>query len=73
MNEYLFKKRNERKNHKITGQTISTDSRKSMSWGNGKTVDGSVAIEIGITDTSKKSLEPVRGFVLNCQSKLENI
>ena len=69
-----FSKREMReKNHKITRQTISTDRRKSMSWGNCKTVDGSVAIEIGITDTSKKSLEPVRGFVLNCQSKLESI
>ena len=32
-----------------------------MSWGNCKTVDGSAAIKIGIVDTSKGSLEPVRG------------
>ena len=35
-----------------------------MSWGNCKTVDSSVAIEIGIMDTSKRSLEPVRGSKL---------
>ena len=35
-----------------------------MTWGNCKTVDSSVAIEIGIMDTSKRSLEPVRGSKL---------
>ena len=35
-----------------------------MSWGNFKAVDGSVTIEIGIMDTSKGSLEPVRGSKL---------
>ena len=35
-----------------------------MSWRNFKTVDGSVTIEIGIMDTSKGSLEPVRGSKL---------
>ena len=56
-NEYLFEKRNERKKYKVTHKTIS---RKSMFWGNCKTVDGSDAIEIGIMDTSKGSLEPLR-------------
>ena len=35
-----------------------------MSWRNFKTVDGSVTIEIGIMDTSKGSVEPVRGSKL---------
>ena len=35
-----------------------------MFSGNCKTVDGSVAIELGIMDTSKGSLEPVRGSKL---------
>ena len=56
-NEYLFEKRKERKKYKVTHKTIS---RKSMFWGNCKTVDGSDAIEIGIMDTSKGSLEPLR-------------
>ena len=43
----------------VTRKTISADRRKSMSWGNFITVDGSVAIKIGIMDTSKGSLEPV--------------
>ena len=60
LNEYLFEKRNERKKCKVTQKTISTDRRKSMSWGNCETVE----IEIGIMDTSKGSLEPVRGSKL---------
>ena len=35
-----------------------------MSWGNCKTVDASVALEIGIMDTSKGSLESLRGSKL---------
>ena len=35
-----------------------------MSWGSCKTVDSNFAIEIGIMDTSKGSVEPVRGFKL---------
>ena len=35
-----------------------------MSWGNCKTVDDSVTIEIGVMDTSKGLLEPVRGSKL---------
>ena len=35
-----------------------------MSWRNFKAVDGSVTIEIGIMDTSKGSVEPVRGSKL---------
>ena len=58
LNEYLFEKRNERKKYKVTQKTSSTDRRKSMSWENCKTVDGSVAIEIGfiqrITRASKR-------------------
>ena len=43
LNEYLFEKRNKRKKYKVTThKTISTDRRKSMSWGYCKTVDGSV-------------------------------
>ena len=64
LNEYLFEKRNERKKCKVTHKTSSTDRRKSMSWANCKTIDGSVTIEIGIMDTSKRSLEPVRGSKL---------
>ena len=64
LNEYLFEKRNERKKYKVTHKPSSTDGKKSMSWGNCKTVDGSVTIEIGIMDTSKGSLEPVRGSKL---------
>ena len=60
LNEYLFEKRNERKKCKVTHKTISTDGRKSMSWGNCKTV----GVEIGIMDTSKGSLEPVSGSKL---------
>ena len=57
LNEYLFEKRNEIKNHTVTRKTISTDRRKSMSWGNCKAVYGSFVIEIGIIDTSKGSLD----------------
>ena len=35
-----------------------------MSWRNFKAVDGSVTIERGIMDTSKGSVEPVRGSKL---------
>ena len=71
LNEYLFEKRNERKNHKATWKTISADKRKSISLGNFKTVDGSVTIEIWIMDTSKESLEAVRRSKL--QSKLGKV
>ena len=64
LNEYLFEKRNEKKKYKVTQKTSSTDRRKSMSWENCKTVDGSVTIEIGFMDTSKGSLELVRGSKL---------
>ena len=57
LNEYLFEKRNEIKNHTVTRKTISTDRRKSMSCGNCKAVYGSIVIEIGIIDTSKGSLD----------------
>ena len=40
--EYLFEMRNERKNHKAKEKTIRAYRIKSMSWGNIKTVDGSV-------------------------------
>ena len=43
LNDYLFEK----------GKTITADRRKSMFLGNCKTVDSSVAIEVGIMDTSK--------------------
>ena len=39
----------------------SADRRKSMFRGNFKTIDDSVTIEIGIIDTSKGSVESVRG------------
>ena len=64
LNEYLFEKRNERKKYKLTHKPSSTDKRKSMSWGNCKTADGNATIEIGIMDTSKGSLEPLRGSKL---------
>ena len=35
-----------------------------MSWGNFKTVDGSITFEIGTMDTSKRSLDPVGGSKL---------
>ena len=53
LNEYLFKKRNKRKNYKATRKTISDDRRKPMSWGDFKMFDGSVTIEIGIMDATK--------------------
>ena len=59
-----FRKETGEKNHKVTRKTISAERRKSMFSGNCKTVDGSVAFELGIMDTSKGSLEPVRGFKL---------
>ena len=64
LNEYLFEKRNERTKYKVTQKTSSTNRRKSMSWENCKTVDGSVTIEIGFMDTSKGLLELVRGSKL---------
>ena len=57
LNEYLFEKRQERKNYKVTSKTITADRIKSMFSGNCKTVDGSVAIEVGIMNTSKESLK----------------
>ena len=35
-----------------------------MFWGSCKTVDDGVAAEVGIMDTSKESLEPVKGSKL---------
>ena len=61
LNEYLSEKTQETKNHKVARKTISTDKRKSMFLENFKTVDGSVVIEVGIMDTFKGSVEPVRG------------
>ena len=56
--EYLFEKRQDRKNYKVTRKTITADGRKSMFSGNCKTVDGSVPIEVGslqrVTRTSKR-------------------
>ena len=43
---------------------ITADRRKSMFLGNCKTVDGSVPTAVEITDTSKGSLELVRGSKL---------
>ena len=73
LNEYLFEKRQERKNYKVTRKTITADRRKSMFSGNCKTVDGSVAIEVGIMDTSKGSLEPVRRSKLSVNPFLPNV
>ena len=56
----FLKRETREKKCKVTHKTISTDGRKSMSWGNCKTV----GVEIGIMDTSKGSLEPVRGSKL---------
>ena len=54
LNENLFEK----------GKTVTADRRKYMFSGNCKTVDSSVASEVGIMDTSKGSLELVRGSKL---------
>ena len=45
-------------------KTITADRRKSMFSGNSKTLESNVAIEVGIMDTSKGSLQPVRGSKL---------
>ena len=62
--KWVLEKRQERKNYKVTHKTITAERRKPMFSGNCKTVDGSVAIEVEIMDTSKGSLEPVRGSKL---------